>query len=228
MSDTLLDLQAMIPALEPAVERRRLGDRLTVVTDALREAPAEVERLDALFDIAALTGFPATADLNDLRQDAADAAEALMAAQSIDDLRKAKDAFDTLRKALSRVGRQVTDHWKRTVVEREFRPLIAFGALLERAENLADLGRQMQTCGREAIASAQIMRLTDLRPVVKRLRLEADRLQAEQVASVGAIPGVGEFLSAVGDQRATLALVTPAVLAWLEKNGALENFKVSA
>ena len=72
------------------VERRR---------DALREAPAEVERLDALFDIAALTGFPATADLNDLRQDAADAAEALMAAQSIDDLRKAKDAFDTLRKA---------------------------------------------------------------------------------------------------------------------------------
>jgi hypothetical protein len=62
MSDTLLDLQRLIPALGPAVERRELGDRLTIVVNALRDAPAEIERLDALLDIVALTGFAGTTD----------------------------------------------------------------------------------------------------------------------------------------------------------------------
>ncbi|WOJ88378.1 hypothetical protein RZS28_11060 [Methylocapsa polymorpha] len=225
MSDTLLDLQALIPDLAPAVERRELGDRLTIITNTLREFPGEIERLDALLDIAALTKF--AADLAELRDDAADAAEALKTAQKSDELREAKDAFEALRKTLARVGRQVTEHW-RSIVEREFRPLIAFGMLLERVDNLADLGRRMQSCAHEALASKQNNRLSDLRPIVRRLMLEAERLHTERAASVGAIPGVGDFLSAVGDQRATLALVTPAVLDWLKENGALENFKVSA
>ena len=227
MSDTLLDLQRLIPALGPAVERRELGDRLTIIVNALRDAPAEIERLDALLDIVALTGFAGTTDLTELRDEAAFAANALMTAQKAEELRDAKDAFDELRKALARVGRQVVVYWQ-GVVAREFKPLVGFGILLERVDNLSDLGKRMQACGRDAMASAQVARFSELRPIVSRLMLEVERLQTERAASVGAIPGVGDFLSAVGDQRATLALVSPAVLEWLRQNGGLENFKVTS
>jgi len=84
----------------------------------------------------------------------------------------------------------------------------------------------MRECGQEAIDSTHITKLPELRDAVKRLERRFAEVQAERSVKVGAIPAVGEFLSAVGERRATLALLTPSVLEWLEQNGALENFKV--
>ena len=67
----------------------------------------------------------------------------------------------------------------------------------------------------------------DLRTTVTRLRARAEGLQAERAEKLGAVPGVGAFLSAIGAQNATLADVSKDVLDWLAENGGLERFRVS-
>jgi len=225
MTDTLQELQSVLPSLGPAVERRKLGQYLSRITVVLRGAPAEIERLDALLETCGVIGFP-TPDLAELREVAGEAAEALQTADDADRLRTAQDVYEELLKVISRTGSLAARHWRNDLVEKNYRPLISFGEMLENVENLAELGRGMRECGQEAIDSTHITKLPELRDAVKRLERRFAEVQAERSVKVGAIPAVGEFLSAVGERRATLALLTPSVLEWLEQNGALENFKV--
>jgi len=225
LTDTLQELQSVLPSLGPAVEQRKLGQYLSRITVVLRGAPAEIERLDALLETCSVIGFPAQ-DLTELHEVAGEAAEALETADDAERLRTAQDAYEELLKVIPRIFNQAVRHWRNDLVENNYRPLISFGEMLENVENLADLGREMRECGRQAIDSTHITKLPELRDAVKRLERRFAELQAERSAKVGAIPAVGEFLSAVGERRATLALLTPSVLEWLEQNGALENFKV--
>lgn len=226
MTDMLEDLRALIPELGPAAERRTLGERLTSLTSTLRDAPAEFERLDALLDLAAWTNFPGRELLEELEDAAAALASGLRSAQTPNELRTAQDLHGAFQRAMTRMVAQVTLHW-RTIVARDFKPLIGFGELLARVDTLADLGERMQACGRDAMESLSPSRPQDLRKSVARLKAEADELQAERTEKLGAVPGVGEFLSAIGAQNATLAVVTKDVLAWLADNGGLERFRVS-
>jgi hypothetical protein len=226
MTDTLEDLRALIPQLGPAAERRSLGERLTSLTSALRDAPAEFDRLDALLDLVAWTKFPARELLEELEDAADELATSLQSAQAPGELRTAQDRHGAFQRAMGRVVAQVGLHWK-TVVNRDYRPLINFGELLSRVDSLADLGARMQACGHEAIDSTSLTRPQDLRLKVARLEKLAAALQAERSEKLGAVPGVGEFLSAIGAQNATLAVVTKEVLDWLAQNGGLERFRVS-
>jgi hypothetical protein len=226
MTDTLEDLRALIPQLGPATERRALGERLTSLTIALREAPAEFERLDALLDLAAWTNFPGRELLEELEDAAADLASSLCSAQTPDELRTAQDRHGAFQRAMSRVAPQISAHW-RGIVTRDYGPLIGFGELLARVDSLVDLGKRMQSCGQEAVDSANSSRPQDLRIAVARLNGLADALQSEREEKLEAVPGVGEFLSAIGAQNATLAVVTKDVLDWLTANGGLERFRVS-
>ncbi len=226
MSDTLEDLRTLIPQLGPAAERRALGERLTGLTSALRDSAAEFERLDALLDLAVWTKFPAKELLEEL-EDAADLlASSLESAQTPSELRTAQDQHGAFQRAMTRMVAQTTAHWK-TIVNRDYRPLISFGELLARVDSLADLGGRMQACGQDAIDSLPQSRPQDLRLTVARLSKLAATLQAERAEKLSAVPGVGEFLSAIGAQNATLAVVTKDVLDWLAKNGGLERFRVS-
>jgi DNA repair exonuclease SbcCD ATPase subunit len=209
------------------VERRKLGQSLSRITAALRGASAEIERLDALLEICTAIGFPAQ-DLAELQEVASEAAEALETADDAERLRSAQDSYEELLKVIPRTFNQAVRHWRNDLVETNYRPLLSFGEMLENVENLAELGREMRACGQEAIDSTHITRIPELRDAVKRLERRFAELQAERSGKVGAIPAVGEFLTAVGERRATLALVTPSVLVWLEQNGALENFKVTS
>ena len=224
MADTLLELRAMLPSIRPALERRRLGESLSQIAAAIRNADAEMQRLDAVLDLARLTLFPPE-ELSDLIEDALGAGEALASAATSDELRSASDAYEEFVRTLPRVGAQVARHWKNDVVAKAFRPLIAWGRLLEKVENRSALGREMRECGATA-ANTQIVKWPELRDDVVRLKDQLARLQRERSERVSAIPAVGEFLIAVGNGTATLALLTPQVLHWLDENGALESFKV--
>lgn len=224
MADTLLELRAMLPSLAPALERRRLGEALSQIAAVVRNADAEIERLKAVLDLARLIAFPHQ-DLSDLLEAALAAGQALASATTSDELRTASDAYKDFLKTLPSVGMQVARHWKNDVVAKNYRPLISFGVLLEKVENLASLGREMRECG-EAAANTQMVKWPELRDEVMRLEEQLSRLQRERTERVGAIPAVGEFLIAVGNNTATLALLTPAVLEWLDENGALQSFRV--
>ena len=226
MSDTLEDLRSLIPQLGPATERRALGERLTSLTTALRDAPAEFERLDALLDLAAWTNFSGRELLEELEDTAAALAADLQSAQTPSELRTAQDRHAAFQRAMTRMNPQISAHW-RTIVTRDYRPLISFGELLARVDSLADLGQRMQACGDEAVESLSTARPQDLRQTVARLKALADELQTEREEKLEAVPGVGEFLSAIGAQTATLAVVTKDVLDWLAANGGLERFRVS-
>ncbi len=226
MTDTLEDLRALIPQLGPATERRALGERLTSLTTALRDASAEFERLDALLDLAAWTNFPGRELLEELEDAAAALASDLRSAQTPSELRTAQDQYGAFQRAMGRMGPQISSHW-RAIVTRDYKPLIGFGELLTHVDSLADLGERMQACGHEALESLSPSRPQDLRQRVARLKGLADELQAERNEKLEAVPGVGAFLSAIGAQNATLAVVTKDVLDWLADNGGLERFRVT-
>lgn len=226
MADTLLELRAMLPSIGPALERRRLGESLSQIAAVVKNADAEIQRLDAVLDLARLTAFPRQ-DLSDLIGDALDAGKALASASTAEDLRTASDAYEEFVRTLPRIGAQVARYWKNEVVAKNYRPLISFGMLLEKVENLAPLGREMRECGETAV-NTQVIKWPELRDEVVRLEQQLARLQQERTEKVSAIPAVGEFLIAVGNGTATLALLTPEVLDWLRENGALENFQVTS
>jgi len=224
LADTLLELRAILPSIGPALERRRLGESLSQIASVVRNADADMKRLDAVLDLARLTAFPPE-EMSDLIDDAQYAGEALASATTSDELRSASDAYGEFLRTLPRIGAQVVRHWKNEVVAKEYRPLISFGLLLEKVDNLAALGREMRECG-EAAVNTQIGKWPELRDEVMRLEEQLSRLRRERAETVSAIPAVGEFLIAVGNGTATLALLTPPVLQWLDENGALESFRV--
>jgi hypothetical protein len=223
--DKLDELRTLIPDLGPAVDRRAVGERLTQLTQALRDAPAEFARLDALLDLAAWLELPR--DLVENLEDAAsDLATALRTAQTPQDLRTAQERYSTLHSEMGRLTGQISRYWQARV-NRDFRPMISFGVLLTRVDTLADLGQRLQRCGQAAIDSTAPSKPDDLKAAITRLNAEAESLQTERAQKLGAVPGVGDFLSAIGAQNATLAVVTKEVLEWLADNGGLEHFKVS-
>ncbi|WFS09611.1 hypothetical protein [Methylobacterium sp. 391_Methyba4] len=57
MSDALTELEALLPQIGPAVDRRRFGESLGRTADVLRDASRHVQRLRALLDIARETDF---------------------------------------------------------------------------------------------------------------------------------------------------------------------------
>jgi hypothetical protein len=230
MTDQLDALEALLPDLPAAADRRRLGDRLVQAIQDLKEAPSQARRLKALISLAETVGFGASPDqramIGELRETAREVGAALEEADDEEGLKSAVyDYQKSLLPALATFDRGAREQWS-SVVRDRFAPLIAFGELLEKIDNVADLGRSLADCGRRA------QRLTsgsaeDLLSNVTSLLAERDALQTERGEKIGD-DDVGEFLNALAVGRATLDLITPDVRAWLDQNQALGRFRVSA
>jgi hypothetical protein len=230
MADLLEDLESLLPALPQAVERRKLGDRLNKAVDALRTAPQQIARLEALFALADEIEFarqPQNAEtLNDAKFDAAALGNDLSTFQDAEKLRSAISHYDDsfVKNTLPALDRAIRSHW-RTIVADRFKSLAGVGDLLAKIEGTATLGKRMIDCSLRAQRSADGGTAPDLLNQVRQLLLELENLRAEQASALteGAI---GTFLQAAAEQRATLLLVTPEVRTWLEENNALEKFRV--
>lgn len=225
MTDRLVDLEALLEHLPEAVDRRRLGDRLTRSLDRIRNVPHNAERLAAAVELAEATEYgrlPQQADLlEEVREEALSTGEKLEEAASDEALRDAVDDYEAFLKSLANLDRGLRLHWNGVAAQR-YRPLISLGALLHRTRLAPELGDQLEACGLRALAGGEAP-LRELVARVKSAAAEHERLQSEG-AALFSDGDVGVFIQAVAEQRATLAHVTPAVLAWLTEKNALDRF----
>lgn len=230
MSDSLLQLEELLPQLPAAIERRRIGESLGRTGEELRDAPQQIQRFSAVLDIVRETAFSSdtnqAAAMEDLLDSAVSAANLMSSAQTADQLRSVQDRYKEFTQALRNLDRQLRPHWIR-VVDRDFGPLCAIGNLLEKIDGTAELGRRLTTCGRTAQKVGDKISAEDLRDVIVQLHRERAALEIER-ASVTKDPETDRFLNALAVGKATLRLVTPRVQAWLEQNGALDQFTITA
>lgn len=117
------------------------------------------------------------------------------------------------------------EHW-RVLAHERFQPLVGLGELLASMNVANNLGPRLMACGRKGIASTNASSATDLHASVTELSNEYDALQAERAAEIGE-DEVGEFINALADKRATLAMVTPKVQAWLTEHAALDRLGIT-
>lgn len=228
MNDKLVELEESLPQIGPALERRRIGESLGKAVERLREADRTIARFRAVLDIAYETEFnrePLQADtLQELLDEADALATDLERALSADDLNHVEAMYGDFIKSLSSVDRSLRGHWNR-IAERDFRPLIAIGGLLENIGIAGDLGRRLRACGEEAIGIREGVPAEQLRAAILRVRETRARLENERT-SVTKNVEVDSFLTALADGRATLRLVTDGVREWLNRNGALDRFGI--
>ena len=89
-----------------------------------------------------------------------------------------------------------------------------------------NLGTRLAACGQKAMNSGTAGSASELHTAAVALWSEYDALQAERAAEIGE-DEVGEFINALADKRATLAMVTPKVQAWLADHSALDRLGVT-
>jgi hypothetical protein len=142
-------------------------------------------------------------------------------------LRIASDEYKTFVQSLNGVDAALRPLW-RTLVDKHFRPLVSVGVMLAGLPGTKDLGTRMEFTGNEAVASAEANRpAEELASTIRRLVDRRATLLNEQKDLAGGSE-VDTFLQALTSHRATLTLLTPAVLDWLARQNALTTLKVTA
>ncbi len=230
MTDLLEDAESLLEKLPDAVQRRKLGERLGQAVQVLRTAEHQAGRMAALVELARITEFGATVEqrvvFTEMVETACDVGEQLEAAETEETLRAAVHEYEhSLPSAISALDRQLRERW-RAVFADKFQPLVGLGQLLSSMNVRNDLGGRLAECGRKAQAALNLGSVTDLLKSVRELLAELEMLQAERAAEIGD-DEVGEFINALAEKRATLAMVTAKVREWLEAHQALDRLGIN-
>lgn len=230
MTDALLEAEALLIDLPGAVSRRRLGERLGQSIADLKNAGHQSARMTALVATADLIDYGQQAHQRELIEEMIEIAnsvgKSLEAADDAEALRSAVFEYsDTLHKAIATLERSVRDHWHTVAVER-FQPLVGLGALLT-AMNLANnLGARLAACGQQAVGASTAGPVPGLYAMILQLCADYNALQEERAAEIGE-GEVGDFINALAEKRATLAMVTPEVRTWLADHAALDRLGIN-
>jgi hypothetical protein len=230
LNDVLLEAEELLEQLPEAVSQRKVGERLAQAIRDLGNADHQLQRMSALIATAEVTEFgkqPHQAEALDEMVDCAQTVgEALENAQDAEALRKAMFEYSNdLNQAITTLQRSIRAHWG-TVASDRFQPLIGLGELLESMNVPNNLGGRLIACGRQAMTVSSAGSAPELQAAIGALLSEYDVLQAERAAEIGN-DEVGEFINALAEKRATLAMVTPQVREWLVGHGALDRLGVT-
>jgi hypothetical protein len=230
MTDMLASIETMLAELPEAVDRRKLGDRLTQSLETLKTADTDIGRLTAILDLADLIGYGTTSPqaeiISELQDEARAVGVALMTAATAMDLSKAIDEYKgEFRQALRSADVGIRAHWG-SFAAGKFQPVSMLGELLHRIGVEPKLAARMQDCGQRGLAIGTGGLLPDLVDLARSHLTELEAIQEERADTIGQ-GDVGRFINALADQRATLAMVTDEVRTWLEHNHALDRFSLS-
>lgn len=230
MSDPLIEAEELLGLLPAAVSRRTLGERLRNALVELRTSDRQVERIKSSLKIAELTNFgvrPLQREvLTDMVECAISVGEDLETAQDAEELRKAVFEYTKdLNQSIATVERSIREHWLTVVAER-FQPLLGLGELLTSMNVPNDLGRRLKQCSQKGQASGNFNSISDLLSNIESLLDEYEELQKERLHEIGD-DEVGDFINALADKRATLAMVTDKVHKWLEAHNALDRLGIT-
>jgi len=230
MSDALIEAEALLEQLPDAVSRRTLGERLGRAIQDLSNANHQMQRMTALIETAKLTGFgkqPHQSEaLNEMIDCAQMVGEALENAEDAEALREAVFEYSNdLKQAVAALERSIRDNL-RTFANERFQPLIGLGELLTSINVSNDLGSRLIACGREGMSVSNASSAPQLQAAVEAVLDDYDLLQAERAMVIGE-DEVGDFINALADKRATLAMVTPKVSEWLTEHDVLDRLGIT-
>ncbi|MDX0203836.1 hypothetical protein GOB99_30410 [Sinorhizobium meliloti] len=230
MSDALIEAEALLLQLPDAVSRRNLGERLGKAIQELSNASHQMERMTALIQTAELTDFgkqPHQSEtLNEMIDCAQMVGEALENAEDAEALREAVFEYSNdLKQAVATLERSIRDNL-RTFANERFQPLIGLGELLTSMNVSNDLGSRMIACGRQGMSVSNASSAPQLQAAVAAVLNDYDLLQAERARVIGD-DEVGDFINALADKRATLAMVTPKVREWLADHKVLDRLGIT-
>lgn len=230
MSDALIEAEELLGLLPAAVSRRTLGERLRNALAELRNSDRQVERIKVSLKIAELTDFGVRPHQREVLTDMVDCAisvgQDLERAQDAEDLRKAVFEYTKdLNQSIATVERSIREHWLRVVAER-FQPLLGLGELLASMNVPNDLGQRLKQCSQKGQASGNLGSINELLSNIESLLDEYEELQKERLHEIGE-DEVGDFINALADKRATLAMVTDKVHKWLEDHNALDRLGIT-
>ena len=230
MSDALLEAEEFLLQLPDAVSRRTLGERLGKAITELRTAGYQIQRINALVQIAKLTDFGKPAHQHKALAEMIECAQlvglALEEAEDPEALRIAMFEYtNDLKQTMALLEQSIREHWRGVTNER-FQPLVGLGELLTSMNLANNLGPRLVACGRSGITSANAGSAIDLQTAVSALSADYEALQSERAAEIGE-GEVGDFINALADKCATLAMVTPKVRAWLDQHSALDRLGIT-
>lgn len=229
MSQALIELEALVPAMAAGVQARKLQTSLGRAAEKLGDIPRQAARFEALVEAALALGASedvmARRSLLAAAEEADEIGELLERARTPEDLQYATEDLPKLSQALKSLDTVVRQLW-RNLVQIEFQSLVAVGDLLGRIERTRDLGARLREVGEQALALAERNAPAEqLAPEIQALRQRRAALDAE-LHQLTDNPEVDAFLAAVTRDAATLRHVTEAVVDWLERNNALDAFAV--
>lgn len=224
--DALLNLETLLPDLPAAIGNRRLGDTLSQAMAKLHNADYQIDRIEALLTLSAELGF---GEAKDVLEEVLDAAyvtgEALEGAETAAQLDKALFSYEqTLIPSLNNLNRNLGQHW-RTVVARQFEPMIAIGNLLSKIDAGSNLGAELAACGSRARATNDGLGGRALLDHVQTLLAQREQLQQRRREELGD-GDIARFINALAEDRATIDLLTPEVMVWLNTHNALDKLKI--
>jgi hypothetical protein len=230
MSDILEEAETVLAQLPDAVARRKLGERLGEAVTVLKNADAQIVRIGALLDTVAILGYGKVPEQRDVIDEMLDAArhvgKSLEEADDSESLRIAVfDYKDSLNKAIVALERAIHELW-RTEAMAKFHPLIVLGELLTAINVANNLGSRLVECGKAGLASINIGVATERLLKIRQLLADHKKLHEERSNELGN-DELSEFINALADNRATLAMVTTKVHAWLTDHDALGSLGVT-
>ena len=230
MTDPLVEAEELLEQLPEAVSRRTLGERLRQAVTELRTADNQIQRMTALIKTAELTSYGTLAHqqkiLAEMIETAQDVGKALQDAEDAETLRSAVYEYSNiLKQCVAILDQSIREHWHSVAGER-YQSLIGLGELLCSMNVANNLGTRLSACGQKALTSGRAGSAMDLHSAIFALSEEYNVLQAERAAEIGD-DEVGDFINALADQQATLAMVTPKVQSWLEEHAVLERLAIT-
>jgi hypothetical protein len=230
VSDVLEEAEALLVQLPDALVRRKFGQRLSQSAATLANGIDQVARIKALWESAQLINYGRLPEQKDILDEMVDCATAvgrsIETAVDAEALRSAEHEYkEGLVKAIVAVERAIVQHW-RALASDKFQPLIGLGKLLTAMNIPNELGKRLEECGAAGLAIVNTASATERLRKMKDLLTSYQLLQEERTREIGN-DEVGDFINALAEQRATLAMVTPNVLAWLTNHDALANLGIT-
>lgn len=224
----LLRLEQLVPLCESIRKGSEYGAALSQASNAvqnLADVPRRLQSLRPAVPVLRQSEHLAPGDLLADIEKLENAGRELEQCSNLDALRDARFSTGDVGEALKRVEDQLSRAWSARV-ESEFRPLQRLGEVLSQIPDTNAAGVELLTWAKHALALGRVGVPTadSLRSLAEANQARENRL--DSLSSLGVDSEVRQFLLEVASRRASLASVTPGVLAWLHVKNAQARFYV--
>lgn len=222
--DNLSALEGLIPTLVSAVDRVALGEGLSVAIEGLKNSSDQLRRFDALADFVPIV----RKHVDDRVIGAAISSiekfgRTLVKAKTSEELKSISFALSPALTNIQTLEAELRRGWDAHVMKR-IGPTDRLGKVLSQINEMKEVGKELIAISAKARALAQTV--DDAKQQSISLEKLAKSAENEKNKATVGDKIVDNFLALLADEKATLLDVTPAVLAWIKKVGALKQLSV--